>query len=254
MVTQSRFTLLSAGAILLASAAMAQATPVTIYQDKFPGSAANVLTGTSPATDTTGSVWTFNGNAGDDWAADGLAPTSTGGNYSYSIEYLPTTLATGQIYTLSATLTPTTGATGNWLGLGFFNSSALFNASTTGPWMLLTDTGQTQAFGGPGVGNQDSKATTTGNTLGETATVILNTSGAAWTYQWLYNGVALDTPQTYGTNPIAATGVGIISYQSMQGQVGSFQLTDSSVPEPATLGLMAAAGLGLMLLKRRQSV
>lgn len=253
MATQSRITMLSAGLVLLAGAAMAEATPTTIYQDSFPGSPTATLTGTAPATDTTGAVWTLNGNTGDDWAADGLAPATTGGGYTYSIEYLPTTLATGQIYTLSATLSPTAGATKNWLGLGFFNSSALFKASTTGPWMLLTDAGQTQAFGGPGVGNQDSKATTNGNTLGNTATVILNTSGAAWTYQWLYNGVALDTPQTYTTNPTATTGVGIIAYQSVQGQAGSFQLTDSSVPEPATLGLMAAAGLGLLLLKRRRS-
>ncbi len=263
MLSQSRISLFCAAGVLLAGAGMAQAT--TIYSDPLSGSPSAALTGTTPPTDTTGAVWAYRGAAGDDFAADGLSPGSTGGNYSYSINYLPyntgTNLITaGNIYTVSAVLSPTSGTTTNWLGVGFLDATGVFGGSQSGPWMLLTDGGETQTFGGPGVANQNAAGTTNGNALGGTAEVVLNTSSAHWTAQWLYEAPGASSftslgTNTYTTNPTTLGGVGIIAYQSVQGQVQNFQFTSVAgpVPEPATFAIFGIGVAGLLLLKKRRT-
>ena len=263
MLLQSRLALLCAGAAILASAGMTQAT--TIFSDPLSGSPTASLTGTTPPTDATGAVWTLNGGAGDSFAADGLTPASTGGQYSYSINYLPyntgaNLLTAGNIYTVSAVLSPTTGTTTNWLAVGFLDGSGLFGGMKSGPWMLLTDEGGTQTFGGPGVNNQYSAGTTTGNALGGTAEVVLNTTNAQWTAQWLYEAPTASSFTSLGTytyavgaNPTTLGGVGIASYQSVQGQVQNFQFTDVATPEPASVALFGVSAAGLLLLRRRRT-
>ena len=265
MLSQSRISLFCAAGVLLASAGMAQAT--TIYSDSLSGSDTAPLTGTTPATDTTAAKWTLNGAVGDGFYADGLTPGSTGGNFTYSINYLPyntgtNLIAAGNIYTVSAVLSPTSGATGNWLAMGFLDGGSLFNnaTKTSGPWMLLTDAGQTQTFGGPGVNNQYAAGTTNGNVTGGTAEVVLNTSSAQWTTQWLYEAPSATSFTSLGTytyaagaNPTTLGGVGIADYQSAPGQIQNFQFTSVATPEPATFGIFGIGIAGLLLLKKRRT-
>lgn len=262
MLSQSRISLFCAAGVLLASAGMAQAT--TIYSDSLSGSATAVLTGTTPPTDTTGAVWTYRGAAGDDFFADGLTPTTTGGSYSSSTEYLPyntgaNLITAGNIYTVSAVLDPTSGGTGNWFALGFLDGNGLLNGTlTSGPWILLRDNGGTQTFNGPGVGNNYAGGTTSGNVLGGTAEVVLNTSSANWTAQWLYEApgatsfTSLGT-NAYTTNPTTLGGVGFATYQSTPGQIQNFQFTSVATPEPATFGIFGIGIAGLLLLKKRRT-
>ena len=252
--------LLGAGALVLAAASGAQAS--TIYSQTFSSTATGVLTGTAPTTDTGGATWALAGATGSDWSASGLAPTTTGPNYSTAAEYLPLTVTSGNIYTLTVTgLTPVTGTTGNWLAAGFFNSSSgdIFTGNQ-GPLMLLRDTGFIQAFGGPALDYAASFNTGNGAGpfgLGDTATVTLDTAGAPsqWTATYAYDGTTLGS--IVYNNPTAPPetniGVGFLSYQSVQGSVGSLTLTETASPEPASLALIGLSAGALLLLKKRRT-
>ncbi len=241
--------------VLLATASAANAS--TIYSQTFSSGASGVLTGTAPTVDNGGATWQLAGATGDDWSASGVAPTSSGGGYLTAAEYLPLTVASGNIYTLSVgALTPVTGTTGNWLAVGFFNSTSnnfILGSTTQGPFMLLRDNGEIQAFGGP---LSEAASFNTGNagngagpySLGGTATVVLNTEGTNWTASFSYGGTSLGT-YTYTTNPSASLGVGFLSYKSMQGSVGSISLT--ATPEPASFALAGLGLGGMLLLKKR---
>ena len=256
--------LLGAGALVLAAASGAQAS--TIYSQTFSSTAAGVLTGTAPTTDTGGAKWALAGATGTDWSASGVAPTSSGGGYLTAAEYLPLTVTSGNIYTLTVTgLTPVTGTTGNWFGVGFLNSTSgnfIVPGGTQGPMMLLRDTGYIQAFGGPGLNNGasfngDNPPNGAGPfPLGGTTVITLNTGGAQWSVTGSYDGTAFPgAPITYpvGGNPTTALGVGFLSYKSVQGSVGSLTLTETATPEPASLALIGLSAGALLLLKKRRT-
>ena len=89
-----------------------------------------------------------------------------------------------------------------------------------------------------------------------TFSIVLNTTGAntaasPWTFQ-VYDNNILET-----SSPIDLPAGTVIDAVGMQGasavgSVSNFSLT--SVPEPATLGLMGVGAVGLLLLKRRKTV
>jgi hypothetical protein len=252
--------------VVLAGAASAQASTI-IYSQTFSSTAAGILTGTMPTTDTGSAKWQFAGNTGDDWSASGVAPSTSGGGYSSAAEYLPLTVTAGNTYTLTVTgLSPVSGTTTNWLAVGFFNGTSgnLFGGATQGPFMLLRDTGYIQAFGGPGIDygasfNSDNGGVGAGSySLGGTATVTLNATSATtsdWTATFAYNGTTIGSITYNNTSfpPETNIGVGFLSYQSQQGSVGSLTLTETPTPEPASLSLAGLAAGALLLMKKRRS-
>ncbi len=253
-----------AGVVGLADTASAS---TTIYNQTFSSTASGVLTGTVPTHDTGNAKWELSGASGSDWLASGAAPASSG-SYPNAAEYLPLTVQANNIYTLTVTgLSPDVGTTGNWLAVGFLNSTSkdlVFGGSTQGPFMLLRDNGYIQAFGGPSISagasfNNENNGSGVGPyTHGGTATVTLNTTGpeSEWTATFAYNGSTLGSISYGGATSLPSTdlGVGFASYDSMQGSVGSITLTQTAVPEPAALGVLAVGGLGLLILKRRKTV
>ena len=236
------------GGAMVLGAAASQGT--VIYQDTFPGSSANPLSGTSPSIDTGGATWTAGLPASGGWAANGSTPG--GGGFQYASLPFATPAVSGGTYSVSGTLDPT-GTTDSWLAIGFSNGSGFF--SGVGPWMLLQDNGPIQLFAGPGTGGGPGNPAGTFS-LGQTAEVVLNTTVADWTAEYYYNGISLGTYTYTGVggsnpNPTGITTVGI-GTNSEPGIVGDFMFQNSVVPEPATLGLMAAMGAGLLLLGRKR--
>ena len=238
----------------------------TIYSESFGGAPTTTpLAGTAPTVDNgTSSTWT---------ATSGISDSGYTNN-STAIGYLSFTPISGNIYTLSANLagsgTPNNGA---WLSLGFLitpttSGNVRFDGSGSGTenavdWVLLYTPGSSTVngslFEGPGtsagganyyVGNdQNSSGLDTGD-----FSIVLNTAGtpSAWTAKIFDNGTAISGNLSVPSG-ITAVGIGNDGTVSA-GQFSNFSLTSSPVPEPATLGLVAIGGLGLLLLKRRKAV
>ncbi len=253
------------------------ASASVIYQDNFPGSSADPLNGTSPGVDATSATWT----ADTGWRADGSQTAAdynqTTGAEGSSDAYLPFTPSSGNIYTLTAILSPSLTQGSNWFALGFVGSFSSATSSATGatdngngvnawfgdsgsgqlnagPWLLMSsgwngEDPNEAYFPGPGA---NGSVNFTGQS-GDTVAIVLNTQASAWTYQVFDNGNNVSPILTFATNPVI-TGVALGQWAPAVGSVSDFSLTSTSVPEPATLGLVAVGGLGLLLLKRRKAV
>ena len=233
---------------LLASTASA----ATIYSDNFPGLSTSPLNGTTPATDTPNVNWA----ADSQWKANGSISLSSG---SYADAYLTLTPASGQIYTLSADINAIANASGytnSWIGFGFL-STGIANPTpfyaNAAPFILdyVPNSGtEISTWAGPGLsipGNAYNYA----NSGTQDMQMVLNTGGAKWTVQFYDGGSPLGSQYSYTTNPsIVALGFGT---SNASGQVSYFSLTDVAVPEPATLGLVAVGGLGLLLIGRKHA-
>ncbi|MDA8375771.1 MAG: PEP-CTERM sorting domain-containing protein [Planctomycetia bacterium] len=264
-------------------------TVTTIYAESFGGAATTAtLAGTAPTVDNgASSTWTqtyssgYNytgtgqpaGGAGFQpfWNANGTITGSfdVNGNGALEVAGLNLTPVSGHIYTLTANLTPTSYIPGNnsqdgFVSLGFISGSQTAGVppffAGVGPWMLsefsgsqTSPTNTIQGFFGPGTANgyTVSPAPTT---MGDTSEVVLNTMQSQWVGTEYYNGVQVGAwGYASGANPTGITQVAI-GVNGESATVTNFVLTDQSVPEPATLGLVAIGGLGLLLLKRRKAV
>ena len=268
----------------LAAAALAVATfaglagtasASTVYSESFGGSATGPLVGTAPTVDNgTSPTWInqySSSTTNEDWTANGTITGSvdSNGNGALEVAALNLTPVSGHIYTLSANLLPTgyiagSNANDGFVAVGFISGSQASGVAPffggVGPWMLSEFTGTTnppantvQGFFGPGTSNG---YTVTPNpaALGDTSTVVLNTTQSQWVGTEYYNGVAVGNwGYAAGANPTGITQVAI-GVNGMSGSVTNFSLTDQAVPEPATLGLVAVGSLGLLLLKRRKAV
>ncbi|MGC9261656.1 MAG: PEP-CTERM sorting domain-containing protein [Phycisphaerae bacterium] len=222
-----------------------------IYQDSFNRTGS--LNGSTPSP---------NDTAGATWIA-GSSITTSGGYASLtstsSMAYLPFTPVSGNIYTLAASLNPTPGTTTNWLALGFFPSSASSVGSApdavASVMVLERDNRGSQVFNGDG---GSANGPTSPNNPGYTTwSIVLNTTQADWTTSFSEIGVSGETNfQTFtygGSTPNPTINLVGFGTNAISGTVQDFTLANS-VPEPATLGLVAAGGLGLLLLKRRKTV
>ncbi|MHB1158495.1 MAG: PEP-CTERM sorting domain-containing protein [Phycisphaerales bacterium] len=220
------------------------ATAAVIYQDDFSGSSATNLPGTTPDVTTGGNTW--QGSAGSLWKADGSLTMTTNTSSSAS---LPSTVTNGFIYTLSADLNPTSAFNNlNWIGLGFSSVYWVPFLTNTNDWALVRvtrGTGQGQSFT-----NNTSNAVVFDTPTGPVnIKIVLNTMAPQWTAEFFVNNVSFRGPVNTTTSTpadFAFVGFGVIS--NVNGTVDNFVF--SSVPEPATLGLLAMGGL-FMLPRRR---
>lgn len=252
-----------------------------IYQDSFNGSSTTPLNGSAPTVDNgTSTAWTASGGSSA-FADSGY--TSESGNAGAEA-YLNFTPVSGNIYTLSATLymnvLDQANPSYNWLAVGFVmnpdtanGASFVFGKTNPGAYAFMQVfkpgvvpmTGgyaATEGYSGPDGADSPyiSDFLAPAGTAADgpqQASIVLNTGASAWTYQFFDNGIAVSPVETFQSNP-AITAVGLNlqgpgdgSGSLVTGQVSSFELTSSPVPEPATLDMVAIGGLTLMLLKRR---
>lgn len=234
-----------------------------ILQDIFTGTASTPLNGAAPTTGPAGTIWV----AGSGWYDNGTETSSGSGN---SNAYLPYTVTTGNVYTLSAGLNPD-NVFGGWFGLGYISNTPSTGVNywfagsgggylNAGPWLLVsgmrgnTSGNEGQYNPGPGhSGGYTAFATTSGV---QDVSIVLNTTALHWTFQVFNNGDAVSSVVTLASNPnIVGVALGDNGSPIANGSVSDFTLTATTVPEPANMGLLVAAGgLGLLLLKRRRVV
>ena len=279
--------LLSSRGFSLAAAALAAAACVglagtasastIIYQDSLSGSSSTALNGAAPTVD--------NGPSAT-WTANTYPVWSDSGYTSYNLDqstktrdsaYLGFTPTAGKIYTLSATLTITSvdtsnGASNDFLDIGFPGNIQAGNNSLGGtstlntgwdwpssisnvnasPWVLLRGSGGGDYVTGPSTGGEVALSSTAAIGSPNNISIVLDTAASAWTYQVFDNGAAASPIVAFTTNP-TMTAVGLQN-AGVIGTVSDFKITSSPVPEPATLALVGAGALGLLLLKRRNAV
>ncbi|MDA8378783.1 MAG: PEP-CTERM sorting domain-containing protein [Planctomycetia bacterium] len=275
---------LAAGVLAMAGMALASSTAsaAVIYQGNFTGTegmgslnGTSVTVGPNASNYVSGSLsstWLATSSSSYGWSDSGYFNDSAN-NPGRATAQLNFTPLSGDIYTLSATVSLTNGAnTAAYLSIGFLSNANSSNLTagwdngnvTSGdvsasPWVLVTwenDAGT--YFTGPGTKNAAGFSTgQSGALTNDNFEIVLNTTGAdtsnsPWTYQ-IYNNNTLVS----GSNPIDLPAGTVINEVGMQaasatGTVSSFEL--ATVPEPATLGLVAVGGLGLLLLKRRKAV
>jgi hypothetical protein len=251
------------------------------FNDVTSGSNIN---GRTPAITVNGAKWVastanFQGNGSGGLNADSRITRSAfvdlGANYL---------TANPGVYELSLDITqPSTLPTDtSWIGFGFAQGSPALggavdvsqqfvvtgsNGNNGAPWTLNRLTGAVNTFAGPSNTNQVTAGTAaTGST--HNIKLQLDTSTASWTLNAFIDGTALDlngtanagTAYTYaaGNNPTASHYVGIATAQN-SGQVGAVGTIDNFVltgpvpaPEPGTIGLLGAAGVGLLARRRRR--
>ncbi len=273
----SKFQCGVSAAVLAAAASVAGVSSSQagiIYQDNFArGTVANpdALNGSTPApVDTNSATWSaFQTNTGSNIVTNGSEAVLP--SVGRSVGYLPLTLAASETYVFSATLTP--GATSSdtnsqdWLGMGFSNqaseaSSADIYAGGSEAWLIYRGNSGTQSFYGGAGSNGASGGYANSNHLppapSDTFTITLTTpanlaSGGASVsfYDSLGLVGTLASPRHVSLTNSELSTINDISVGSFNWG-GTISNVELAVPEPATLGLLGAGGLGLLLVGRKR--
>lgn len=271
MRTKSFVTALSAASVLSLAGGLANALPVTIFEDNFDGGSGD-LDGTTPDTTTAAAKWV----APATWNADGsVAGGSAGG--SATLAFTP---VDGQIYTLDVSLGASSyaggaGSDNDWFAIGFSRGQSnvtggnerFIQVNVVGvAWALQRgpDGGTNTTFlgidgGGSSTGTQNTEnwAAQTGLTGGNTdLRIVLNTTGGAgtWTAEFLAKGTAdanfsvIRAAELLATENIDSVGIARSS-GDITGSLTSFSVT--SVPEPGSLALLSLGGL--LIARRRRA-
>lgn len=261
------------GFVLAAATTGVNAAAITIYSDNFDGT--GDLNGTTPDVTTDSAKWVAVSGTLSDFNADG---TFVGGGTTSANRGGSATLAfdpvDGLTYALDVSLAnvATVGTDNDWVALGFAagqstaaSSSSRFinNTVIAKAWMLArgNNTGSgganTAFLGSATSGTADGVAWAGGPIDGgdiDLRIVLDTTAGAgAWTATW-YARRPTDADYTKVRDTATLldegiTSVGLaVSGDTITGTIESFALT--SVPEPATLALLATGGL--LVLRRRR--
>ncbi len=267
--------------LLLASASLAQADNV-IYQENFTGSASTPLHGQSPDIDNSGlgAKWVTRtdtglpSGTGVRWYADGSLDETLSGNGAASLPFTP---QAGNFYTLTVGLNAFTGPNTFWTAIGYsaglatgtgagaeFFGNGLADQVTGRGWMLarVAGTAPGQTFVGvpnSTAGGADWSTPVVANP-GDPIDlqVVLNTTAAAWTLEWLAKkptDASFTSLRTaaYPSNPADIRAVSIVANEQLDGSLRFLTLTTSGavVPEPAS-GLLCSIGLAFLAVRRRR--
>ena len=247
---------IAGAALAMAGLGASTASASVIYSDSFTGGTAN-LDGASPTVDNgTSTVWTAGSQDGAGNGAGGGVGWSDSGysnvGNALGSAYLSFVPSGGHIYTLAAGIDVTSEPQAAYydLQLGFIGSpNTTQKLDSSGyAYASVGQQGYANLWSGPGV---YAASLTTNNNATNTFSITLNTTALQWTYEFTVDGTST-TPTAFATNPtITAVGLGNTGGQ-VGGTFSNFSLTESSVPEPASLGLLAVGGLGLLLLGKRR--
>jgi hypothetical protein len=256
--------MLAAAGLIIAALAMssAQAAPIIIYQDDFSGAYEGLLNGTAPDTRPGSQTWDARttGDGGTFYRADG---TVFGWNSVWnSTAKLAFTPQQGNLYALDARIlgvSQVAGTSGGSIEIGFAigdtyeRSFTQYNSHNV--LMQLGGTNNQVAF------YNGSGMTTSAWTSGPAATgdfdlrIILDTNDVStWTASWWAKRPTDGSyTEVYSASSVPAgvtlNYVGIAGNTArVGGNFESFQL--SIIPEPASLGMLGAAAIA-MLLRRR---
>ena len=246
--------------IVLGSTGHAHSATV-VFEENFFGTG-GPLNSKTPDITTAGESW----EAGDEWGDDGIHFSPTAGRQAAHLDYTP---QPGRVYTASTRVRnphansfafgflPGTPVSGDWTAENF--DVAHSNAPGYA-WVLTGDhTGADQAaFLGPGA---DGRQTWSGDLFATNTfidfEIVLDTTGAFWTAEWLINGISQGPADTF-LNP-GNPGIGGIGFSRDEDPVTdasfiemrSFSLT--YVPEPGSLLLFAIGGWCIATrIRRRQ--
>ncbi len=245
----------------LFTAATARAT--IIYQDNF--NRTGDLVGSTPSpTNTSSASWTgvFQGGVTAETNGSELVLASPQFSASGSV-YLPFTVPASGTISLSAAIENTQG--GGWGGIGFAEyNSVSYGIGSTGISMdILLVNGYAALVTGTTGSNNNTFNYGIPNYSASTAYQfeIDYNLGTQTVNYYIGSGSSQTLMQTFtfgtatGNTPPTINYVGAGVYSGTGNEIANIQnFTASSVPEPATLGLMAIGGLGLLLIGRKRSI